>query len=108
MIAEEKKDLIDRRKFYQLMVERMNYQYNGATLNSALMMSEILELFEQLPLEEVRKAEWIQVDGRKVCSWCLSKSLRDDTGKIILTNYCSRCGSQMKMEENSENSESKN
>ena len=102
MIYEEKKDLIDRKKFYQLMVERMNQKYDGATLNSSLGLWEILEILQEVPLERPEKAKWIDFEDKKVCSWCLSEAFKNSQGQYVFNQYCTKCGSLMLLENSDE------
>ena len=96
MIAEEKKELVDRRKFYYLITQRMNEKSNGATLNSSMNLGEILEIFWQLPAEDEQSADWISKNGKWECSWCLMSAL-EKMGESYPSKRCPYCGRRMKV-----------
>lgn len=91
MITEEKKDLVDRREFYQAVVKRME-QKGGANLNTTLTLREVVEIFEELPVHDELSAEWVYdtTEESYVCSWCRM------TGNSY-ARYCSYCGRRMRM-----------
>ena len=95
MIKEEKKDLVNRRELYRLMVNRMNEKSNGATLNSSLTLGEFMEILFDLPIQDELGAEWIKENDEWICSWCRMKSYTPFTAR-----YCYSCGRRMKMEGN--------
>ena len=97
MIREEKRDLIDRRELYKLMVHKMNEQYHGATLNSALTLREFIEIFSELPVQNDLDAVWIFDEGAWKCSWCRMTAL-ESFGKSFPSRCCPYCGRRMKME----------
>lgn len=90
MIAETEKELIDKREFYQSALNRMK-QHGGATLNSTLTLREIVEVFNELPLYNEPRAEWVRdnLEEGYVCSWC---RMMGNT----YARYCSYCGRRMK------------
>lgn len=94
MIKEEKKELIDRREFYQMMIQRMNQQ-DGATLNSTLTLREIVEIFRELPTYDELGAEWVydNIEESHVCSWC--RMIGNSYAR-----YCSYCGRRMRRKDN--------
>ena len=91
MIAEEKKDLVDRREFYQAVTKRME-QKGGANLDTTLALREIVEIFKELPAYDELGAEWIKEDDKWVCTWC-----RMGSPASYATKYCSCCGRRMKV-----------
>lgn len=97
MIKEEQKDLVDRRQFYQMMVQRMN-QHGNANLNSSLTLREIVEIFNELPVYNEPSAEWVYDDFEEshVCSWCRM------IGNYY-ARYCSYCGRRMRRKDNDGN-----
>ena len=97
MIQEEKKDLVDRREFYRNMVRRMNEQSNGATLNSTLTLKQILEIFNELPVQDELSAVWILDDSIWRCSWCKMSAL-ESYGHSFPSKRCPYCGRRMRME----------
>lgn len=101
MIKEEKKDLVDRRELYRLMVNRMNEKSNGATLNSSLTLGEFMEILFELPLQDELDAVWILDGSIWRCSWCKMSAL-ENFGKSFLSKRCPYCGRRMKMEGNLE------
>ena len=90
MITEEKKDLVDRREFYQAVTKRME-QKGGANLNTALTLREIVEIFKEIPTHDELGAEWVYdtTEESYTCSWChmIGSSY---------ARYCSCCGRRMK------------
>lgn len=90
MIAEEKKDLVDRREFYQVVTKRME-QNGGANLNATLTLREVVEIFKELPSYDELSAEWVYdvSEESHICSWChmIGNSY---------ARYCSYCGRRMK------------
>ena len=58
MIVEAEKELIDKREFYQSILNQMK-QHGDATLNSTLTLREIVEVFDGLPLYNEPHAEWV-------------------------------------------------
>lgn len=94
MIAEERVDLISRKELYQLVVKKMNQQYNGATLNSALTLKEILEIFHELPVYNEISAEWVK--DNETGTWhCNSCKMDNYSG--LTSRYCPYCGRRMKV-----------
>lgn len=90
MIAEEKKDLVNRREFYQAVTKKMG-QKGGANLNTTLTLREVVEIFNEIPAHDELSAEWIYDTTAKshICSWC----------RMIgnsYTRYCSYCGRRMR------------
>ena len=94
MIAETKRELIDKREFYQSILNQMK-QHGDATLNSTLTLGEIVEVFDELPLYNEPSAEWIRdkIEDRYVCSSCHMMG-------NYYARYCSYCGRRMKLEGN--------
>lgn len=90
MIAEAKRELIDKQEFYQSILNQMK-QHGDATLNSTLTLGEIVEVFDELPLYNEPSAEWIRdkIEDRYACSWCHMMGNYYD-------RYCSYCGRRMK------------
>ena len=90
MIAETERELIDKREFYQSILNRMK-QYSDATLNSTLTLREIVEVFDELPLYNEPRAEWVydNIKESYTCSWC---SMIGNP----YARYCSCCGRCMK------------
>lgn len=101
MIKEEKKDLVDRRELYRLMVNRMNEKSKGATLNSSLTLGEFMEILFDLPLQDELDAVWILDGSIWRCSWCKMSAL-ENFGKSFPSKRCPYCGRRMKMEGNLE------
>ena len=97
MIQEEKKDLVDRREFYRNIVRRMNEQSNGATLNSTLTLKQILEIFNELPVQDELSAVWILDGSIWRCSWCKMSAL-ESHGHSFPSKRCPYCGRRMRME----------
>jgi iron only hydrogenase large subunit-like protein len=91
MIAEEKKDLVDRREFYQAVTKKME-QKGGANLDTTLTLREIVEIFKELPAHDELSAEWIKESDKWVCTWCSMGSHAPYT-----TKYCPCCGRRMKV-----------
>ena len=94
MIKEEQKDLVDRRQFYKMIVQRMN-QNGNANLNSSLTLREIVEIFNELPVYDEPRAEWVydDIEETHVCSWC--RMIGNSYAR-----YCSYCGCRMKERDN--------
>ena len=90
MIVEAEKELIDKREFYQSILNQMK-QHGDATLNSTLTLREIVEVFDGLPLYNEPSAEWVfdKIEESYVCSWCHMMGNSYD-------RYCSYCGRRMK------------
>lgn len=90
MIEETKRELIDKREFYQSILNQMK-QYGDATLNSTLTLREIVEIFDELPLYDEPCAEWVRdkIEESYVCSWCHMMG-------NSYARYCSYCGRRMK------------
>ena len=90
MIVEEKKDLVNRREFYQAITKRME-QNDGANLNTTLTLREVVEIFEELPVHDELSAEWVYdtIEESHVCSWC--RMIGNSYAR-----YCSYCGRRMK------------
>ena len=99
MITEEKRDLVDRRELYQLMVNRMNEKNNDVTLNSSLTLGEFMEILFDLPLQNELDAVWILDGSIWRCSWCKMSAL-ENFGKSFPSKRCPYCGRRMKMEGN--------
>ena len=97
MIAEEKKDLVDKRKLYYLFIQNLMKRDGSVTFNSSLNFGEFLEILEELSLEDECRAEWIQNDSNLKCSWCLMPPL-EKNGKPYLSKRCPYCGRRMKGE----------
>lgn len=91
MIAEEKKDLIDKRELYQLIKHKMNERYNGVTLYSALTFKEILEIFNQLPLYNELETTVYKQNDKWTCNWC-----QVNTYTTFVPRYCHSCGRRIK------------
>lgn len=91
MITEEKKDLVDRREFYQAVTKRME-QKGGANLNTALTLREIVEIFKEIPAHNELSAEWVYdtIDESCICSWC--RMIGNSYAR-----YCSYCGRRMRV-----------
>lgn len=94
MIAEEKKDLVDRREFYQAVTKRME-QKGGANLNTTLTLREVVEIFKEIPAHDEPSAEWVYdtTEESHICSWChmIGNSY---------ARYCSYCGRRMRRKDN--------
>ena len=90
MIVEAEKELIDKREFYQLILNQMK-QHGDATLNSTLTLREIVEVFDGLPLYNELSAEWVYdtIEESHICSWC--RMIGNSYAR-----YCSSCGRRMK------------
>lgn len=90
MIAEEKKDLVDRREFYQAVTKKME-QKGGANLNTALTLREVVEIFKEIPAYDELSAEWVYdtFEESHICSWC--RMIGNSYAR-----YCSSCGRRMK------------
>lgn len=90
MIAEEKKDLVDRREFYQAVTKKME-QKGGANLNTTLTLREVVEIFKEIPAYDELGAEWVYdtFEESHICSWChmIGNSY---------ARYCSFCGRRMR------------
>lgn len=99
MIVEKKKDLVDRRELYRLMVNRMNEKNNGATLNSSLTLGEFMEILFDLPLQDELEAVWILDGSIWCCSFCRTTAL-EYCGNYFLSKHCPYCGRRMKVEDN--------
>lgn len=97
MIAEKKKDLVDREELCRLVVQRMNARGENATLNASLNFSEFLEIIGQLPIQEELSAVWILDGSIWRCSWCKMSAL-ESFGKSFPSRRCPYCGRRMKME----------
>ena len=97
MIAEKKKDLIDREELCRLVVQKMNVRGKNATLNASLNFSEFLEIIGQLPTHEELSAVWILDGSIWRCSWCKMSAL-ESFGKSLPSRCCPYCGRRMKME----------
>lgn len=99
MIKEEKKDLVNRRELYRLMVNKVNEKNDSATLNSSLTLGEFMEILFDLPLQDELEAVWI-LDGSILrCSFCRMTAL-EYYGKSFPSKRCPYCGRRMKMEDN--------
>lgn len=90
MIAETERELIDKREFYQSALNRMKL-HGSATLNSTLTLREIVEVFNELPLHNEPRAEWVydDIEESHVCSWC--RMIGNSYAR-----YCSYCGRRMR------------
>ena len=90
MITEEKKDLVDRREFYQAVTKRME-QKGGSNLNTTLTLREVVEIFKEIPAHDELSAEWVYDASEEsyTCSWC---SMIGNS----YARYCSCCGRRMK------------
>ena len=99
MIQEEKKDLVDRQEFYRKMAQRMSEKDCNLTLNSSLTLREILEIFNELPVQDELDAVWILDGSIWHCSWCKMSAL-ESFGKSFPSKRCPYCGHRMKMEDN--------
>ena len=91
MIAEEKKDLVDRREFYQAVTKRME-QKGGANLDTTLTLREVVEIFKELPAYDELSAEWTKESDKWVCTWC-----RMGSQTPYATKYCPCCGRRMRV-----------
>lgn len=96
MIAEEKKDLVDRREFYQVVTKKME-QNGGANLNTTLTLREIVEIFKEIPTHDELSAEWVYdtTEESHICSWC--RMIGNSYAR-----YCSYCGRRMRRKYNAE------
>lgn len=91
MIAEEKKDLVDRREFYQAVTKKME-QKGGANLNTTLTLREVVEIFREIPAHDELSAEWVYdtFEESYICSWC--RMIGNSYAR-----YCSYCGRRMRV-----------
>lgn len=101
MIAEEKKELIDRRELYETMVRKMSEQYEYISFNSALTLKEIVEIFNEIPVQDELEAVWIFDGSLWRCSWCKLTAL-EAFGKSFPSKHCPYCGRRMRLENKTE------
>ena len=97
MIKEKKRELVDRRKFYYLITQKISENEDSASLNSCLTLREILETFRELPVEEEFHAKWIPIGDKLECSWCTMFAL-EKNGKPFPSRRCPYCGCRMDLE----------
>ena len=88
------RELVSRRDYYFEVVKRLRDQ--GAVLDSKLTLREILEIFEQLPVQDELEAEWIRDGIRWQCSYCMMHAL-DSFGDSFPSKRCPYCGRKMKV-----------
>lgn len=86
MIAENKKELVDKRLLWQEIAKRAD-----DPLSPMISIFELADIFEKAPIENDLKAEWIYDDdfSEWICSWCsMPKQGRQ--------RYCAHCGRRMR------------
>lgn len=98
MIKEEKLELIDRTSFLNHLISEIGAE-QGTDCVSFETTITIYDLFRKLcsfPIVNEVKAEWVKDDAGWHCSWCTMRVLRDNSGALVRTKYCPRCGRRMR------------
>lgn len=96
MIAEERKDLIDRRQLYQSITEKIKEGTLDISLHSTLTFKEMLEIFNELPTQSELEAKWIPKKDDYYCSWCTMSAPRGNFNIVVRSSYCPWCGRRMR------------
>lgn len=98
MIQEKKLELVDKGSFMNYLVSEIRAQEGGADvgLNTTITLYDLTRKLFSFPAVNEQEAEWIKDSIGWYCSWCLMGVLRDDSGALVRTRYCPRCGCKMR------------
>ena len=88
------RELVSKQDFYSKVTRRLAAE--GRVLSDTLTLREILEIFEQLPVQDELEAEWIRDGIRWQCSYCMMHAL-ESFGDSFPSKRCPYCGRKMKM-----------
>jgi hypothetical protein len=98
MIEEKKLELVDRGSFMNYLVSEICAQEGGSDVgfNTTITLYDLTRKLFSFPTVNEQEAEWIKDSAGWHCSWCLMGVLRDDSGALVRTRYCPRCGRRMR------------
>ena len=88
------RELVSKQDYYFEIVRRLRDQ--GAILDAKLTLKEILEIFEQLPVQDELEAEWVRERLKWKCSYCTTLAL-ERNGESYPSKRCPACGRRMKV-----------
>lgn len=98
MIKEKKLELIDKGGFMNYLISEIGARQNDADVgfNTTITLYELTRELYSFPSVNEQEADWIEDKTGWHCSWCLMRVLRDDSGALVRTRYCPRCGRRMR------------
>lgn len=96
-MIQEKKELIDRVKLHQLIIQKMKELNQTDILSASLSLREFVEILSEIPNQDELGAVWILDGSVWRCSWCKMSAL-ESFGKSFPSKHCPYCGRRMKME----------
>ena len=98
MIEEKKLELVDRGSFMNYLVSEICAQEKGSDVgfNTTITLYDLTRKLFSFPTVNEQEAEWIKDSVGWHCSWCMMGVLRDDSGALVRTRYCPRCGRRMR------------
>ena len=88
------RELVSKQDYYSRVVRQLRDQ--GAFLDAKLTLREILEIFEQLPVQDELEAEWVREGLKWKCSYCTIPAL-ERSGESYPSKRCPACGRRMKV-----------
>lgn len=88
------RELVSKQDFYNKVTRRLAIE--GRVLSDTLTLREILEIFEQLPVQDELEAEWIRDGIKWKCSYCTSNAL-ERNGEPFPSKRCPSCGRCMRV-----------
>lgn len=98
MIKEKKLELVDRGSFMSYLVSEIGAKENRSDVgfNTTITLYDLTRKLFSFPTVNEQEAEWIKDSVGWHCSWCMMGVLRDDSGALVRTRYCPRCGHRMR------------
>jgi hypothetical protein len=98
MIKEQELDLIDRASFIKHLFNdiRAEQGTDNVGFDTNITLYELITKIYSFPAVNHAEAEWIPDGKNWKCSWCTMGVLRDDSGALVRTRYCPRCGRLMR------------
>ena len=88
------RELVSKQDYYFEVVKRLREQ--GEVFDTNLTLREILEIFEQLPVQDELEAEWVREGLKWKCSYCTIPAL-ERSGESYPSKRCPACGRRMKV-----------
>ena len=98
MIKEEKLELIDRVSFLNCLMTdiKADQGTENISFGTTITLYDLTKRLWSFPVINGAEADWIKNEAGWHCSWCTMKVLRDDSGALVRTRYCPRCGRRMR------------
>ena len=98
MIKEEKLELIDRASFLNHLMSEIGAEQgtDSISFGTTITVYDLLRKLYSFPTVNEVEADWVKDDAGWYCSWCRMGVLRDDSGALVRTKYCPRCGRRMR------------